>query len=496
MNNILKTISLSTLSLLMLSGCATSDLSMKQNKELYANQKMLKRKDFNKDILEEYNKMKIREDEQQEQTYNIYNIEIETQDIMSLEKYKKDFYGNDLDAVKRLQLLSYLTDSGIFIKDRVSSKLKNKKLSFNFKNQNLAKIVRVLEEELDVNIIYEDNMYYVYDDISIEFKLNDIPNTDVNFFDNLKTQLSSIITKQPSDKVLIDNMSGIIKIKSSPNQIRKNINAIEKILTEAVSYSLLKLSIYKINNSVLREKSLSVELFLEDIMSVRSTGSITESPILSALFKKNKITQVDNKDLGMAVGFQLLQKEGILHSVSNTIVSLNNNRSLLLSNTKEQGSWIPGKIETEDTVINGVIKTVETEGQPTFEKVEVGLKLKFLSRIDLQNKQISLYLKYDDSDISSISTTTWNRSENNSISLNQNLLGKNGYENIIRLEDRKYRVLSGLKENSLNFGGSYNPLITVLGNKNNSVERNDILMLAKPIMPTKRKVITVRNRRY
>jgi len=456
-------------------GCITKNIDKKD----FIDSNISKIKKYNKNILD--SKPKIKE----KLKYIKYNIYLDEYD--NLDNIKTDTNATLQIVDKPLKdVLNDIADSfniNIFNNFKLDETL-NKKISFTCKNMDIKNLLLSLEKIADLDIVYnkKSNIIYTYDTIEIQGNFNSLQSANMPSFKSLTTSLNNLFKTNDYKEISIDDNTGAFIISSTPKKIRSLKKFIENTMNQVSSYSLLKLYIYKISDSKLKEFGLNLNTLYNDISSinlgVNSLGATSSFSMLGV-----KKTSINNHLTSFTFGLNMLEEKNIIHSIANSSLTVFNGLKSTLNDTQQVGYWIPGDTVEEDKLVNDIMVTTSREEKPTFEEDNVGNTIDILPRIDINNKLIQMDISYKESKIYSENNTIWNKTADSSVTLKKPLKSETSFNTRVILENNKYSIITGTKQKSVEMLNNGVPGANVFGNNRNSSTYSDVMIIAKATMP-------------
>lgn len=291
--------------------------------------------------------------------------------------------------------------------------------------------------------------------------------------------------------IIIDPSTGAISIKASPYKLRENASLIEDYLNSSISHASVELKIFKIDNSQARSMGISATKIIDNLYTL-SFGSQANTIANATLSFDRNVTDKNGDILKM--GLNLYEKTGLITSESSTVLTVFNNVPTKLSDIQNVGYWIPGEIKQNNVVVNGANTVSYSEGKPEFVKEDVGKKIIFTPRVDLNDKIINMSISFSDSRIYSTQTFSWNRNPetNDVVELQKPLKSENKIEALITLNKNHYSIFAGFKskEGSLERTGVPGvgniPLLSDVGNNTTKGKKSSLFFVMRAIFPKKR----------
>lgn len=223
----------------LLSGC------MATKNENYAT-KAHNPEQFNQELIEQYN---VAKRETYDSTYIQYKIDLESDDLVGMENKRLDIEINNMRYSDVLLELRNLTGKGI---SKENSREGESDVTFTYKaNTFMRDLIISLERFANVDIVYKNNTFYVYNTITIQSTFNSFDDNQLKSLEELKNGLGTLLGKD--SQIIIDKNTGTFVIKAKPNALRENMDFVENMINSRSRTALLKLYVYKINNSKLTQ---------------------------------------------------------------------------------------------------------------------------------------------------------------------------------------------------------------------------------------------------
>lgn len=390
----------------------------------------------------------------------------------------------------------------------------------------LSGVISTLEKSMDLDIYFTEEGMVVSDSISLSGNFSKLEKGEETsqVYGNLKSYLSELLNA-PADTdssnieegagsakkivevagrtdilpensvvsevkptILIDDSTGSFYIKARPNLLRNSSSMIENVINSASSYAMIKLEIYKIDDSRARELGVSAERIIDNLYSLAVSAPSTEvNPIV--LFEK----QLDTSN-SLRLGISAYERTGVVRSEDSLVLTVFNGVSSQYSNTEESGYWVPGELTEQTQTTNGVIQTVYKESKPTYTPRETGKVMEITPRINLENRVINLSINYTDSKVVGYDVTTWQRQVDlEPVEMKIALIGENKVKGVLQLKEGSYGVLSGSKGKQgevyqRTLPGASGTALENLGVNGSVSKKSSNFILAKPILPTVKQV--------
>jgi len=319
------------------------------------------------------------------------------------------------------------------------------------------------------------------------------------------TQLDNLTDKSETEdvaykpKIVIDESTGAFYIRTEPNLLRSSKKLIEEVINSSLSYALIQLDVYKVNDSKAKRFGVSAEKVVDNLYRM-SLGAVPDLSAAATEAGMQLVRQDGASGDVFKLGVEAYQKNGVLRAESNTILTVFNGIESVQNDLKETGYWIPGDLKENTNTIDGVIVTTYTESKPSYEYSEVGKSLKITPRVDLSKKTVNMSVSYSDSDVYAYDEFTWTRNSETGdvVTLRNPLKTKNEINGVVFVKDGDYAVLSGTqsREGSLEREGVPGTGLGVLRDlggitSENSVKTNN-LMVIKPVFPDRKEVSLVK----
>lgn len=301
--------------------------------------------------------------------------------------------------------------------------------------------------------------------------------------------------KYPSSikpEIIIDEATGVLKIKADPRKIRESSYLIETYINSALSYATVEMKIYRINNERAREVGISANKIIENLSTI-SAGVQADGIINKTISFKRDVEQA-NGDVFQA-GLNLYEKHGLLRSQSNTLLTVFNNVPTSMSDIQTIGYWIPGDLQEDTKAINGAITTTYSESRPEFIEEDIGREIIFTPRINIDKQVINMAIKFSDSKIYKTEKFTWKRNANidDVVEIKKPLKSKNSMDAILTINEDKYSIFAGIQskegEISRKFipGTGSLPILQDIGANKTSAQKTETLFILKAIFPKNKK---------
>lgn len=423
----------------------------------------------------------------------VYQIDLESNDLTALTNRKVFFSSSAATLEEVMREISRQLGVGLLIKasDDVSQKVVR---GINI-NAPVQEVIRTLETYANVDITFRSNTLIVDDEMTVQGMFSHLETDGVTALASMKEHLTGLLGD--SADVMIDTMTGAFSITAPPNLLRRSRNMIETIINESTSSVLLRLHIYRINNSRVKEFGVNVTSLLNDVVSLSAGGGVPTSSTISSIVNKTWGEEGDVARFSVAASFAALEQAGVVSSVATPSLTLFNGITSKLSSTRTTGAWIPGEIQQRSQYIDGRNVLTFNEGRPTFDSEDIGSVLEMTPRVDLKNKQVHLNISYEESDVYDTTTTTWNRQEGNTIELRRPLKKENNINTRVVLQNERYAVVSGNRQSEVSMRGGGLPgdwmgLRRNIGTSaRDSTAYSDTLIIARAYFPTFFRVVTI-----
>lgn len=309
-----------------------------------------------------------------------------------------------------------------------------------------------------------------------------------NSYNTIVTTNEKTFTYQPS--VVIDELTGTFQIKARPETIRRSAKFIEDVINRSLSYANVELSIYQVDNTKAKNIGVSVNKLIDNLYSL-SAGSTEQ--LQKATLSLSKLSGVGEKD-ALTAGLSLYEKTGLIKTESKTELTVFNGIKTSLSDIQDVGFWTPGNISENTTVVNGASVTTFSEEKPEFTPEEVGKKLDFTPKIDLNNRTINMQVAYSVSSIYTKETFSWTRNTNlgDTVEIKKPLRTENRISAVLLLNEGKNTIMAGMKSKKGSIereglpGVSETPLLQDVGSNSTESTMTDTVMVLTPKFPTER----------
>ena len=290
--------------------------------------------------------------------------------------------------------------------------------------------------------------------------------------------------------IVIDEITGAFFIKTEPNLLRRSKELIENVINSSLSYALVQLNIYKVNDSKAKSFGISSERVVENLYTLSVGGAaVAATPMLSASALKT------GGGDSFSLGISAYEKAGVIRGESNTIVTLFNGMTTELNDTKDVGYWVPGDLTENTNTVNGGVVTSFSETRPTFELSKIGKTLKMTPRIDQKNKVMNVGIEYKDTKVYEYNDFEWQRNTQNGevVKLSNPMKSENLIKGVVFVRDGNYAILAGTKTKDASIGrtglpGMNGTILDGVGSINNNSSKTNSLIIVKPIFPNKKSV--------
>lgn len=481
-----------------LSGCAQfKDRKSMEEHQVQANE-----------VIEQVDKLvvEVNERDTKPKEYMHYSLTPEVGDFSTLSSTQE----MEIKITEKATLYDVLTEVAVIENKGIVYDLSSTNVLFEkapkvytFK-RDIRSLVQILERAADVDIYFTDQNVVVSDKIAISGnfgKLEGGASSD-KVYEKLEGYLKTVLTEGVSEdqksgvrsrkepQIMIDPSTGAFYISASPNLMRNTKNIIENVINSSMSYALLKLEIYKVDDNKAIEMGISAEKIVNNLYSL-SLSAPTSGVTPTFDFLRNK---VDKNGDSFKLGVSAYEQTGVLRSEESLVLTLYNGVMTQYTNTEEDGNWLPGDLTEQNNVTNGVVQTIYLEDKPEFEVKKVGRTLNALPRIDLQERTVNLEIDYTDSRVSGEKVTTWQRApEMPPVEITMTLIGENKINGVMLLDEVGYGVLSGNKyrdggvsQNTV--PGAVGTVLDNLGMNTSNASKTMNIIVAKPVFPEKKRI--------
>ncbi|WP_127471944.1 hypothetical protein [Thiomicrorhabdus aquaedulcis] len=477
------------------------------------------------EIGDAYNKFDKTKNEQ----YEVYEINIDGDDLSGFPSTENLTIDANAETSAK-DYLSFITKKSPEISIVYNLENPNaleKTFSLSANNLPLKKFLELLEKVADLDFYFKDNVLYVSDFVILESVISKLESGEKGHYKKIKEYLESILVKNsiqantlppaPSSAtdlgmglgmdnktitkvdqtytpkkptIIVDESTGTMHIKASPNSLRQSRKLIESYLNSSVGYATVELGIYRISNEKAREMGISVSKVIDNLYSL-SSGTQATGIVNNTVSFERSVTE-NNGDV-LKSGLQMYEKNGLISSESTTLLNIYNDVPTLMSDIQTTGYWIPGNLSENNTTLNGVSVVTYTEDKPEFVEEDVGKTLIFTPRISLDEQTINMSIDYTDSKIYATEVFTWKRnlSLGDVIEIKKPLKSENKLSSTITLNKENYSIFAGFKskdgsiERQFIPGLGEIPVLNDIGANSVSAYKSDTIFIMKASFPEK-----------
>jgi len=307
--------------------------------------------------------------------------------------------------------------------------------------------------------------------------------------DNETQEIVIATTTDNITKIVIDSSTGAFYLRAKPESIRQSKELIESLINTAVSHATVELNIYRVDNNRAKEAGISVSKIIDNLYTLSTGGT----PLTTTTLNYQRNETQSNGDI-LQAGLSLYEENGIINTESKTTLTVFNSVPTSMSDLQTVGNWIPGDLKQNNTTINGASVVTYTEDKPEFEAQEVGKKLVFTPRIDIDNKVINMEIQYINSSIYQTEQFTWNRmvgsgNQDSAVVVKRPLKTENKIEATVVLNDHRHTILAGMKSTTgdinLQFipGLGNVPVMQDIGANKSAMNATDSLIVVQAVFP-------------
>ncbi len=484
--------------MIALSGCST----MKQYEtpdEMFRGD-VSSSKQTREGILSKYDS--IAEEEMNISDYNYQKIVIERDDIdQKIQDDKIDIKSSGLTFGEFINEIANMKKMGVVL--NASQEVLNMPVALDFKSIAMKDMIKSVELIMDVDIIVNANTIYVSENIAIQGAFTTMQTKDVKTYENLEKYLKQILGEKSN--VIVDPITGSYLIEDRANKIRRTKDLIESVINESSSAMLIRLDIYKVDNSKASELGMSFNSMVDALYQINN-GTKIENSILNMAIDYKGYKGVDaqgnpivNNSLLMSI--KALESAKILNYVSSPSLTLFNGVESVLKDTREVGDWLPGRYSRNQTFGVGYNNYDSQYNRPEFEKFEVGNTIKMTPKINQKEKVAHVKIEFEDSKIYDVKSTTYKQSQDaEAQTISKSLKSQNVINTLVTLSDTRYSIISGIRQQlggveRRNIPGAEGSVLQAIGSNKDEAQFNDVLMVARPYFAKNTKIIEVLNKK-